>query len=514
MARAHTRLGSRFPLLGLALLGLVLLGLGIWGFGGDEDAVRNRPQDEPTAGTEVAEAPHLQGSPTGVAATKEASPDSEPARRPAPADSERSTCRLRIRVETEAGDPVPGARVLVRRHDDMVLLEEAQTGHEGTAIVSGLPPARSRRDGSGRVRVAVRDARWVAVQAGDYKPSYLLRENETVEIVVMVRDARSIQGTVRDPTGRVEGATVIAVQDPRWGSARGGLRGVALRAATRSHAATAVTDAQGRFELTGLRPDKPHMLVAFSPLHAPAISRLVKPDPADAYDVLVELERGTGTTIRVLDSRGDPVAYATGQIMASYKGARAKWFRAPNPIVIGKAVDIRLAWRADADGTVHIDPLPKDGSFFYRVDAAGFRSLPTSDKVPPVFPRNEAELEVRLEEGAILEGVMVDANGAPRAGVDVWVLDGFSESSSSGSRSSSWVAQQTVTDTAGRFALGGLAPHTRVELHFGFADRPRESRALAGRDYRVVRSAIYATPGNSDLRLRVTSDGRIERVKR
>lgn len=113
--------------------------------------------------------------------------------------------------------------------------------------------------------------------------------------------------------------------------------------------------------------------------------------------------------------------------------------------VLGLAERLLLA----AEGTPHarIDPLPTDRPGFGFVITVGVSVAVAEPTGPPV-----REPIVEVQPLVALTGTVVDPDGVAQAGVEV---------------RSGLTRQQTITDSAGRFALAGLARPTSLTISRG-----------------------------------------------
>ena len=419
-------------------------------------------------------------------------------------ESEQRPCTIRAVVTTTDAQPVPGATVIVRRQDDYAVLARSQTGAGGEAIIEDLTANRSVLDGHGRVYVEVRDARWVSRHAGEYSPSYLLAEGQTLKIPIVVSAAASIRGHVEDGDGPLEGATVAVGEYWFFHAASPDLNAVQLWHG--KHAMSAQTGERGEFEFVGLRPGKRYVVVACTPRHLPGASKAVVVDADSPVTVKLMLKPGNQTTVRVTDDRGVPIAGATVTLICSHKGAPAKWFVGANRLGFGKLTDIRGTFLTNAQGVARLHALPVDAAVYYRVAKDGYAPLPTPGKPPPPLPRDGRDVSVTMQDGEFIAGIVVDEAGRPRAGVDLWATYDHVERSSGGFSAQSWTYQRARTDADGRFELSGLMEGRTSRLQLSYVVPIRVGGAGATRS--VVHARMSSVPtGRRDVKIRFATNG-------
>jgi hypothetical protein len=233
-------------------------------------------------------------------------------------------------------------------------------------------------------------------------------EKETKDLLITLEPGLSVAGRVTDDQGA-------------------GLAGVRVSTGTQA----VVTDAAGAFRFDGLGEGDVWVSVAPSPGWAAPPARTV---PAGTTDLVLPCVRGVAISGRVLGPKGE--AMTQGSVSASWPDngyAGAQLGEGGAFTIEGVPVDavVDLEVRTWDRGTLQpLRPLRRGG---VRAGTAG--------------------LELRLEAGVAVEGVVLDADGRPLAGTYVSArLEGGNSHYS------------TPTDAQGRFTIGGLAPGP-VRLH-------------------------------------------------
>jgi protocatechuate 3,4-dioxygenase beta subunit len=225
----------------------------------------------------------------------------------------------------------------------------------------------------------------------------------------------------------------------------------------------AITDAEGRFALRGL--DEEPLRITARP-RAPWMrpdAQVVVPG-ADAIEF--QLQRGHALAGRVLDPFGAPLAEVT--VVVRWRGGSK-------------------STRTAADGAFRLTAIGA-GPLVVKVDGgyAGYwpyRPLELQDVEP-----DRLDLELRLEAGSALSGVVVDPDGKPVRGATVFV---------SGTTQPP-ITANLRTDAAGRFVAADLEPgaYGLVALAHGFANSPRLHVDVPAQDVRLQLGRTWAFHGN------------------
>ena len=477
---------------------------------------------------------------------------------------------LRGEVTDSRGRPIADARVQVLDAttapasfdlaNAMRMLQEGSTpvadvhtGGDGTFRVEDLPP------GIYTLRASARN------YATAFRGRVVVSLDEQSQAVRMILDQGiGFEGTIRDATGTVAGARVIAIATPTQGEIR--IDRIESQA-----------DAEGRYQVLSLVPNTRYFIEVVAPGYAPAgMFRKTKEAVSTLNVRLVESGRVTG---RVLDAdteapiEGARVMLASGTMSAvsplstiSDAEGRYTFERAqPGPVLLLSAVhegfaplgaahlagveqlmvragetlevDRRLAkggvvtgrvtapggapvayatvglqarrdrWLGertavtDDKGTYRIAGV-RAGEHQMRIDATGFAPLLRDEQVKLIMPADLAGVrrDVLLDPGAVLEGIVTDPEGAPRSGATVEV-----SAPGANRRTRESVAKLVaVTHPHGGFRLFGVPPNLGIRLiarHDDFASRHTPKLTLQAGEVRSV-----------DLQLRAGANlpGRVE----
>lgn len=389
-------------------------------------------------------------------------------------------------VVDEEDQPVTGARVALlwradtevrkrflagRRLPESVQVFEARTGERGSFRVVDLPAGRFE----------------LVIQAEGFAPYEvpgveLPPESTSRELgrLVLVRGL-ALEGEVTGRRGQpVMGAEVFGLVRLRQGR-------------TKFPIERTRTDEDGRFRLDHLTED---LVFDLHVRHSDYSTRVVPNIAvADRELLRIELERPAVLTGRVMNRAREPVAGA-------WVGAKPE-----------DAVDSWVLYidRRGVDPTTHTDAegrfsLPDVGTGLVRlsVKATGFQPYTRSGL--EILPGTETEVEVLLETGVTLSGLVQGADGRPLPGVSV-----------------QGAGLNDRTDPAGRFRLVGISPGnhqlvawddhhgrlrrtvevppegTEVELVFP-AGYPVSGQVVAADDEAVPRALVSLEPATERTR--------------
>ena len=237
----------------------------------------------------------------------------------------------------------------------------------------------------------------------------------------------TLRGVVRTRAGAVvRGATVGAVPAVRTGGAR---------------PRSGMTDDEGTYTLDEVPLDVELAVTAESPGWAPSLPSAVRLTIA-APDAVCDLRlRDTASVVVRVSGRG-------GAVQATVQA------------------DGAMVWFAQ-DGVVRCTGL-SPGDHVLRIGCYG---LAAERRVVALGEGEQSEIDVRLEDGVSISGVVVDAAGAPIAGVWVFAApaDGPHEWSAGG-----------ATGHDGSFRVDGLSRGSYELYVFGSKLAGRKSRAKAG----------------------------------
>jgi protocatechuate 3,4-dioxygenase beta subunit len=173
------------------------------------------------------------------------------------------------------------------------------------------------------------------------------------------------------------------------------------------------------------------------PIHYAAVASV---DPAMAVRAVkrdLTLDPGWTFTGTVLGPDGKPLAGARGCGLIN-RTSRARWDREA---------------RKTAEFTVHAFNPRRPREVFFQHAEMGLVGVVQPPK------ENGGAVTVRMEPGAAVTGRLVDADGRPRAGVELELTFRTKEG---GEASGS--PQRVITDREGRFRIGALLPKSEYEL--------------------------------------------------
>ncbi|MEM9596806.1 MAG: carboxypeptidase-like regulatory domain-containing protein, partial [Acidobacteriota bacterium] len=346
--------------------------------------------------------------------------------------------RLRVDLSAAPGPialPEPATVVGVVRS----LGEDPSTPLPGALVwPSHDPGAAVLTDGEGRFRLRAGVGDRFRIQA--HAPGHVAAARR-----VMAKAEGHPVDLQLHPARRVAGRVVDGAGVPLAGvSLRADAAGEPAAMVFDSAAARATTDAEGRFELVGLDPARPHGLLARRPGFAPWNGSLGPTPLADSPgDLDIVLVRGRLAYGRVVDLDDRPIPGATVRVRPHGDGE-------PDG-------DPEPAARADADGRFELRGLP---SLHLDVVAAADGFAPLEVKGVQVADGDgPVDLgTLLLAPGVELRGLALGPEGAPVAEAEAWVLaDGADDD-----RPSSPAAAQA--DAEGRLAVAGLEAGRTVDL--------------------------------------------------
>jgi protocatechuate 3,4-dioxygenase beta subunit len=234
-------------------------------------------------------------------------------------------------VVRQDGEPLAAARVsLEKRSPDggaqsvraIAVFSSIDIGDGGAFMSMGGQDLSDRTDGEGRYEIE-------GVAPGDY--TLTVRHDSragpaTFDVIVtaggdLVRDVdlsrNGVRGTVRDDEGEpVAGAHVSISQSGGGGMPFGGLVVAGAPGVGGAGSSSATTDAQGRYELAGLDPEKDFQVVVDSsgeaPYHLEARSESMRVGEGEwKDDVDLVVRRGGSLEIVVAEDRAEEFAFAT-----------------------------------------------------------------------------------------------------------------------------------------------------------------------------------------------------------
>ncbi|MBN2489705.1 MAG: carboxypeptidase regulatory-like domain-containing protein [Planctomycetes bacterium] len=448
--------------LGITLPAALLGGLGVLGLF-ESDAVAPAPR-EPLADRPVAatDAPAATDLPAPLEAVPQAASASRPPREPErpagalPAEPRGAAQSAGLESRTDAvlasergatlsgfvrytdGAPAAGASIWLLAATGSVRRRE-QSGADGSYRFSALPAGRyfvevvapSRRHHA-RVPAAILPGGVLGAAAG---PALALAAGEHA-----VRDFTVERGVRVEGVVRAEGAPVIGAQVAvRLRVAPRALPAVRAEASAGDDFGQARTDAEGRYAIVNVAPGPGEVTVHVEDPRQRylALRRVLEIPRTDRF--VLDLELPTGS----IEGRVFRPAAAEARSDALHR-LRLRRTDGPDP-------SIRLG-AAESDGTyrfAHLAP----GT--YEVTVVGGRDWAPMSRADLVVGPGAAVtgIELQLESGTSVEGVVVDENGSPVEDARVRAELG----SSSGAFPSTPYAEAR-TDAGGRFTMRHLRP--------------------------------------------------------
>ena len=340
---------------------------------------------------------------------------------------------LLVKVVGEAGEPVPGARVLVAS-PSLWPARVAETTKEGRVRIGGLDPGSYALRSVQGSRVSPIEL-GISVGRGEEK-AVELRLAPGVTIVARVVDAVEDEGIAR----------------ARVTLAEGGLSPFPLEG---------LTDKQGRVVLGPISHGSASLSARADGFVAKGAVRIDDPPPAE---VKVALLKGGDLVGRIVDSRGYAVDGATIRVVgtdlegmpidedpqrASFRDAHfASALAGPRPLVpagelgvmpgpvpaiphgvsaglglagasLGDRASSAEPWVSARDGTFKATPIPPGR---VRALVRHPQYVEAMSDVVTLVSEKEARVEIVLSRGGSLEGKVVDTRGRPVPGAHVTAL--------------------------------------------------------------------------------------------
>jgi len=336
---------------------------------------------------------------------EEASPAPDAGVTPDAAPTPTGQGRLSVYVRDEAGGPIAGAAVTIRMRFDngVTLVREGISDETGAAVVGELPEG---------------EATVFAVE-GDRA-----RGHARAVVVDGEGEASIVLGPGQDVRGRVLDETGAAIVDATLEA-----RPVADDAAPPW---TTHTDGEGRFTFSNLMTGPQRILARAEGYDE--IARRVVPRPRG--------DEADDDGIRIILRR-------TGVMAGSVRTADGAPAPTTRVVLVGSGVWPPRSAEADSDGHYRFEGVP-EGIYELRARRGADVASPREGLL--LGAGESLDIDLTLEPGAVLEGVVVAAEGlAPIAGAEVVI----------GEESLSFSPRATTTGDDGGFVFDGLRalPH-------------------------------------------------------
>ncbi len=355
---------------------------------------------------------------------------------------------VRGKVVDEAGLGVAGAEIVARVDPEMFgqggfRVREVKSDDEGVFDLAQLPAGD----------VIVRTSSDGYIEA---TKSFRVASGETIDgVAIELRRGASIAGRVTWADGRpAAGVEVLAGFDP---AALGGMG--ALNAMQGAEGDT-TTDAEGRFEITGLGKG-PFVVRAFAAADGSKVERRDPKAWVARADHVQPDQRALELVLRAPLSISGRVADKRGEAVAKFRVSAREQTGGPIP---GLGGETRKASVDDPEGRFTVEGLTP-GTWFVEALAEGYpRSAPVevviaADSPPP-------PVQIVLARGGAVSGVVHDPSGQPLANAEVALKLSMSEVMSNlranEEGDGAELTFSTRSDAQGRFRLSGLEPGQRL----------------------------------------------------
>lgn len=349
-----------------------------------------------------------------------------------------------------------------------------------TVELRGMDVQTETTDVAGRavIRPVVADGYWVVAHApGHAKQHSRVRvpaSRDRVETEIYLRRGAAVNGRVVSPDGEpVVGAAVLYSGASEW----------AQQADPRQDSAT--TDKNGTFRFEAL-PVGTFRFTARDDSHAPGSSELVTLDGVtETSDIVIAMEPAAVIVGRVETVNGEPVSSARVRVTVKVDS----FFR-------GR---IRQAY-SDERGAFEIQGLPRKSLQVVAAHEDGSSQIVEVDmKQAP----HEREVSLRLENTDVIAGIVVDSEGEPVDGAQVFAFPDFSKGARIGRGSMQLRGfPTTLSDPAGQFSMRGMEP--------GAYEVRASPPGSSSRGFGGLRESVSANTGDTDVRIVMPADGSIK----
>ena len=365
---------------------------------------------------------------------------------PAAPSQTRHTNTLTVRILGPGDEPVPHCTLVVYRGFASKSGETMEV-QDGQHKVSRLEAP---------IDLHVKEPQDASGTPLNLQPAHRFDIDRTRPVVIRLERGRVLRGVVRGDDGSLLEDVRLTVPHPTQFQGR----------------RTTQSDAEGRFELRGLRREPLTLHVRPDPPWTPCAPI---PIPADQSDVDITLDQGGPLFITVVDAGGKPIPDV--DVSVAEPGFSSPW---------------RRSGKTNRDGIFETQNVPTAGRL--NVELAP----PQSSVHPPYEDRYLAygtgHLRIQLPEGVYIRGTIVDPDGNPLRGL-ASVLARIEPTPFEANTKAN-------ASATGRFRLGPLAPGT-YWVH-----------ALAGRSESKIRRVrapasdvrLVVPPATKSLRGRLVVD--------
>jgi uncharacterized GH25 family protein len=323
------------------------------------------------------------------------------------------------RVVDEAGNPVPAARVLVSGNELLISSE--------TAIAS---EARTGADGSFSMIDAPAGARSVVVMAPGFVRATRVQIDPRADERIVLTRGGTIQGVVVDAAGSPVAGAIVTAGD-----------------------VAAVTDASGRYQMTGVAPGVRHVQTIWKEDFAARVDS-VRVRKGEAVEAPLKLARAASITGTVVEEKTKRAVAGTQISISTAIGGSLLNPRRPERTV-----------HTDARGRFRVGGL---ASRAYMVAASRDGYLATSIPNVATTVTKSGTINLALRRTASVAGKIVDEKGEPVPGARVavsaeWNLRTF-RTRGVASAASALTGRGALTGPDGTFRLRNVAPGQNLEI--------------------------------------------------
>lgn len=369
----------------------------------------------------------------------------------------------------DASEPVPeGARREAARASEPARLRVVLLAREDGAPLAGLPvfvwprpgeaphtPVAGSEAGPGEIPLTGADgAATFRLLPGRYSAAaeWPAKEAQLIEL----RGGAQAEVELRRPSlpDRTMVLRVVSADgDEALAASEVELAGLPAEVAARGATQLSRADAGGRHTL---RFPSWHPVVAIVRAEGHGEARLaLRAGGAGAEaeeEIEVSLERSAAVRGRLVDAAGVPVA---GAVVAARADAWELFLHGRAPPLGTRAEEVVWTAPTDEGGAFALPGLPAGVALTLDARPEGGWRPPRPREPLRLAPGEERAADLVLANGTRIEGVLLGADGAPRAGVAIWLVRGGARRVFSPYET---VHEHAVTDPSGRFAFAGVEP--------------------------------------------------------